>query len=125
MTRSAPTPAVSVTTATSNSDPATAPNRSAVSASPESPANRCDTESRTPDGIAIDSEGNVYVALNTAGQIAKVDPEGNSTLLAVDLIGPASLAFGQGDFDPCSLYVTSLFTQDLYRVGAGVPGVEK
>jgi DNA-binding beta-propeller fold protein YncE len=82
-------------------------------------------DSSAPDGIAIDSEGNVYVALNTAGQIAKVDPEGNSTLLAVDMTGPASLAFGQGDFDPCSLYVTSLFTKNLYRVGAGVPGVEK
>lgn len=28
-----------------------------------------------PDGVAIDSEGNVYVALNVAGQIAQVDPE--------------------------------------------------
>jgi DNA-binding beta-propeller fold protein YncE len=78
-----------------------------------------------PDGIAIDSEGNVYVALNAAGQIAKVDPEGNSSILATGMTGPASLAFGQGDFDPCSLYVTSLFIRDLYRVGAGVLGVEK
>ena len=82
-------------------------------------------DSSAPDGIAIDSEGNVYVALNTAGQIAKVDPEGNSSMLATGMTGPASLAFGQGDFDPCSLYVTSLFTQNLYRVGAGVLGVEK
>jgi DNA-binding beta-propeller fold protein YncE len=82
-------------------------------------------DSKAPDGVAIDSEGNVYVALNTAGEIAKVDPEGNSTILATGMSGPASLAFGQGDFDPCSLYVTSLFTQNLYRVGAGMPGVEK
>jgi sugar lactone lactonase YvrE len=80
-----------------------------------------------PDGLAIDSEGNVYVALATAGQIAKVDPDGNDTILTMDLrgVGPASLAFGQGEFDPCSLYVTSLFTRNLYRVGAGVLGVEK
>ena len=57
--------------------------------------------------------------------VHKVDPEGNDTILATGMTGPASLAFGQGDFDPCSLYVTSLFTQNLYRVGAGVPGVEK
>ena len=82
-------------------------------------------DSSAPDGIAIDSEGNVYVALNTAGQIAKVTPEGDSSTLATGMTGPASLAFGQGDFDPCSLYVTSLFTQNLYRVGAGVAGVEK
>ncbi len=77
--------------------------------------------------MAIDSEGNVYVALNTAGQIAKVDAKGNSTTITSDLrgVGPASIAFGQGEFDPCSLYVTSLFTFQMYRVGAGVLGVEK
>ncbi len=84
-------------------------------------------ETSAPDGVAIDSEGNVYVALNTAGQIAKVDAGGNSTTLADDLrgVGPASIAFGQGDFDPCSLYVTSLFTTQMYRIGAGVLGVQK
>lgn len=81
--------------------------------------------STAPDGVAIDSDGNVYVALNTAGQIAKVDGEGNATTLAMGLFGPASLAFGQGDFDPCSLYVTSLFGTQLSRVGVGVLGVEK
>ena len=83
-------------------------------------------EGAAPDGVAIDAEGNVYVALNTAGQIAKVDPAGNSSTLAMDMTGPASMAFGQGDFDPCSLYVTSLFPPaKLYRVGAGVLGVEQ
>ena len=52
-------------------------------------------------------------------------PEGNDEILATGITGPASIAFGQGDFDPCSLYATSLFTQNLYRIGAGVPGVEK
>jgi sugar lactone lactonase YvrE len=84
-------------------------------------------DTSAPDGVAIDSAGNVYVALNTAGQIAQVDPEGNSTTITSDLrgVGPASIAFGQGEFDPCSLYVTSLFTFQMYRVGVGVPGVEK
>jgi sugar lactone lactonase YvrE len=82
-------------------------------------------ETKAPDGVAIDSEGNVYVALNTAGEIAKVDPEGNDTIVASGVRGAASLAFGQGDFDPCSVYVTSLFDTQLRRVGIGVLGVEK
>lgn len=82
-------------------------------------------DSSAPDGVAIDSEGNVYVALNTAGQIAKVDLEGNVTTLATGLLGPASLAFGQGEFDPCSLYATSLFGNQLSRIGAGIPGTQK
>ncbi|MGB5812356.1 MAG: SMP-30/gluconolactonase/LRE family protein [Polyangiales bacterium] len=76
----------------------------------------------TPDGVAIDSEGNVYVALNIVGEIARVDPDGNVTTFAT-LGSPASLEFGQGDFDPCSLYVSSLFGTQLWRVGVGVLGV--
>lgn len=82
-------------------------------------------ELTTPDGVAIDSEGNVYVALNFTGQVAKVDPEGNSSIFAEGVESAASLAFGQGDFDPCSIYVTSLFGTQLWRVGTGIPGIEK
>jgi len=79
----------------------------------------------TPDGVAIDSEGNVYVALNVAGQIAKVDPTGNFTIIAEGVNTVASLAFGQGEFDPCSIYATSLFGTQLWRVGVGILGTEK
>jgi gluconolactonase len=78
----------------------------------------------TPDGVAIDSEGNVYVALNVTGQIAKVDPEGNTSIVAEGVEWVASLAFGQGEFDPCSIYATSLFDTQLWRVGVGVLGTE-
>lgn len=79
----------------------------------------------TPDGIAIDSDGNLYVALNLAQQIAKIDPDGNVTENFAEVDTPASLAFGQGSFDPCSLYVTSLFEEQVSRVGTGVLGVER
>jgi len=78
----------------------------------------------TPDGVAIDSEGNVYVALNVVGQIARVDPQGNTTIVAEGVDTVASMAFGQGDFDPCSIYATSLFSEQLWRVGIGVAGAE-
>ncbi|HSN84134.1 MAG TPA: SMP-30/gluconolactonase/LRE family protein [Polyangiales bacterium] len=85
-------------------------------------------ELTTPDGVAIDGEGNVYVALNTTGEIARVDPEGNATIVAEGVDWVASLAFGRGDFDPCSIYATSLFdTQldtQLWRVRLGTLGVE-
>lgn len=87
------------------------------------------------EGIVFGGDGALYVSaqdrsgpdqLNTAGQIAKLDSEGSSTTLADEFrgVGPASIAFGQGDFDPCSLYVTSLFTPQMYRVGAGILGVQ-
>jgi sugar lactone lactonase YvrE len=78
-----------------------------------------------PDGVAIDSEGNVYVALNVAAQIAQVNPDGNWSIIAEDVSSVASLAFGQGEFDPCSIYATSLFGTQLWRVGIGIPGTEK
>jgi sugar lactone lactonase YvrE len=78
----------------------------------------------TPDGVAIDSEGNVYVALNLVGRIAKVDPEGNATTLAEGVSNVASLAFGKGDFDPCSIYATNLFGTQLWRIGTGILGTE-
>jgi sugar lactone lactonase YvrE len=78
----------------------------------------------TPDGVAIDSEGSVYVALNFVGRIAKVDPEGNATTLAEGVSNVASLAFGKGDFDPCSIYATNLFGTQLWRIGTGILGTE-
>jgi gluconolactonase len=79
----------------------------------------------TPDGVAIDSEDNVYVALNAVGQIAQVAPDGSFTIIAQGTDAVASLAFGRGEFDPCSIYATNLFGTQLWRVGIGIPGPEQ
>jgi gluconolactonase len=76
----------------------------------------------TPDGVAIDSEDNVYVALNVTGEIAKVAPDGSFVILARGAAWAASLAFGRGELDPCSIYATSLFDTQLWRIGTGIPG---
>ncbi|MEX1363152.1 MAG: SMP-30/gluconolactonase/LRE family protein [Nannocystaceae bacterium] len=81
----------------------------------------------TPDGIAVDEDGYVYVAANLLGQIWRVDGAVDELtageLVAEGLGSPASLAFGRGDgFDPCSVYVTQLFGNQVLRVGVGVSG---
>ena len=81
-------------------------------------------ENSTPDGVAIDSLGNVYVALNLNEEIAQVAPDGTVAIIADGVETPASLAFGQGEYDPCSLYVTNLFGTQVSRVGIGILGPE-
>ncbi len=78
----------------------------------------------TPDGIAVDRDGKIYVALNVAGRIDQVMPDGTDTSFAAGMTTPASLAFGNGPgFDACSMYVTSLVGPDVYRVAVGTTGL--
>jgi sugar lactone lactonase YvrE len=84
-------------------------------------------QASTPDGIAVDAEGKVYVAANIPGQLWRVDGSADTLqpgeLVAEGLGSPASLAFGKGPgFDPCSIYLTQLFGSQVIRVGIGVPG---
>ena len=78
----------------------------------------------TPDGVAMDSDGNLYVALNIAGLIHRVAPDGSDNPFAEGMTTPASLAFGNAPgFDPCSMYVTSLLGTDVYQVTVGTTGL--
>lgn len=81
----------------------------------------------TPDGIAVDELGFVYVTANLDGEIWKVDGAARSLqegeLVADGLSTPASIAFGLGEgFDPCSIYATELFGSQVVRISAGVGG---
>jgi sugar lactone lactonase YvrE len=75
------------------------------------------------DGIALDEHGRIYVAANGYGQIWRVDAStGESVLIAEDMPGAASIAFGQGEFDREAIYVTSTRTGRVWEVQVGVRG---
>lgn len=78
-----------------------------------------------PDGLAVDSEGKVWVAANLAGELVRVDPVSSAqSTFTSGLATPASLAFGAGDgFDPCSIYATSLYGDTVSRIAVGVTGL--
>ncbi|MFI9508742.1 SMP-30/gluconolactonase/LRE family protein [Nocardia sp. NPDC052566] len=61
------------------------------------------------DDLTVGSDGNVYLALNVAGRIVRVDPDTGSTCTIADGLPFATSArFGSGPgWDPGSLYVTS------------------
>ena len=80
-------------------------------------------DSAANDGIALDELGRIYVAANGAGQIWRVDPETKErVLIAENMPGAASIAFGKGDFDPHAIYVTSTQTGKVWEVKVGIGG---
>jgi sugar lactone lactonase YvrE len=80
------------------------------------------------DGLAMDEKGRVYVAANgRAGQIWRYDPATEEmVLIARDVFGAASIAFGEGEFDHESIYVSTTFNGGrggkVWRVPVGVKG---
>jgi sugar lactone lactonase YvrE len=80
-------------------------------------------EGAANDGLALDELGRIYVAANGTGQILRVDPStGETILIAEDMPGVASLAFGQGEFDHHAVYATSTRIGKVWEVKVGVGG---
>lgn len=80
-----------------------------------------------PDGLVMDALGRVYIAANGAGEVWRFDPKAQAlTLIAEGVFGAASMAFGEGAFDPESIYLTTTFSQNrggkVYRIPVGVKG---
>lgn len=75
----------------------------------------------TPDGLAVAADGSVLVALNLAGRIVAWDGE-RVVDVASDLPTPASVAFGRGPIDPCTVVVTGLFDSDVRTVATAFRG---
>jgi sugar lactone lactonase YvrE len=77
------------------------------------------------DGLAVDEVGRVYVAANGLGQLWRIDPgSGETTLIAENMPGIGSLAFGKGAFDRHAIYATSPRTGRVWEVKVGVAGAE-
>ncbi len=75
---------------------------------PAGPARIVARTERAPDGLAADEQGRIYIADNGSNSIRRFDPAtGEMIVIARDVPAVASLAFGQGRFDPNSLYATS------------------
>ncbi len=80
------------------------------------------------DGLAMDIEGRVYIAANgKAGEVWRFDPRTEElVLIAREVYGAASIAFGEGEWDHRSIYVSTTHNQGrggkVYRIPVGVEG---
>ena len=82
-----------------------------------------------PDGLAIDAEGGVWVALFQGGAVQRFTPEGKPDQhIAVPARAVTSLCFGGGDFR--DLYVVSADNSDdpvrggsIFRTRSDVAGL--
>jgi sugar lactone lactonase YvrE len=80
-------------------------------------------EGSANDGLALDVLGRIYVAANGTGQIWRIDPTTREkVLIAENMPGVASLAFGLGEFDHQAIYATSTRTGRVWEVKVGVGG---
>jgi sugar lactone lactonase YvrE len=73
------------------------------------------------DGIAFDKSGELYVAVNTQNQIARLDKQGQVTIVAqgAPLDGPSSFAFGTHGSAKKTLYISSFAIGEA--LSGGVP----
>jgi len=76
------------------------------------------------DGLTMDVLGRIYVACWGYGQIWRFDPQsGDRILIAKNMPGVASMAFGQGEFDHTAIYATSTLQGKVWKVVVGVTGM--
>lgn len=92
---------------------------------PAGPARIVARTQQAPDGLAADERGRIYIADNGSNSIRRFDPAtGEMVVIAENMTAVASLVFGEGAFDPLSLYATSTARGGgvIWRVRVGVRG---
>jgi gluconolactonase len=81
---------------------------------------------RLPDGLALDSTGNLYIACYASDEILRFDPSGKTRVQlawdphAILVSRPTNVAFGGPGFD--ELYVANFGRQTISRATLGVKG---
>jgi sugar lactone lactonase YvrE len=93
---------------------------------PAGPARIVARTQQGPDGLVADAHGRIYIADNGSGTIRRFDPaSGEIVVIAEGLPGVASLVFGEGAFDPNSLYATTTARGGgtIWRIRVGVRGM--
>jgi gluconolactonase len=80
---------------------------------------------RFPDGLALDSDGNLYVCCYASDEIWRISPDRKMTLLAHDRWGirlgrPTNLAFGGENFD--EIFVANLGRYTITRAKLEIRG---
>jgi gluconolactonase len=81
---------------------------------------------RLPDGLALDTDGNLYVCCYASDEIWRIAPDRRLSLVAHDpwaikLSRPTNLAFGGENFD--EMYVANLGRQTITRAKLGIRGL--
>jgi gluconolactonase len=89
------------------------------------PEKHAENVGRFPDGLALDSSGNLYVCCYASDEIWRIGTDGKKTLLAHDRWGirlgrPTNLAFGGANFD--EIYVANLARYTITRANIKLPG---
>ena len=77
------------------------------------------------DGIAVDSRGTIWCAVNTQDRIATVDKRGAISVIAQGspLDGPSSFAFGTGNGDKKTLYISNFAIGNFLAGLPAHPGI--
>jgi gluconolactonase len=83
-----------------------------------------ETVGRMPDGLALDTEGTLYVSCYASDEIHRITPDGQTQLFAWDrwairLSRPTNMAFEDGTD---RMYVANLGRQTITRAKVGVRG---
>lgn len=72
----------------------------------------------SPDGIAVDADGRVYVTNQSGRRVVRLEADGSGPMtLVMSINGPANLEFGTGALDCEDLYITSSGAMRRYEMG--------